>query len=473
VFVAGLGTCGFFVSSAPGTVTCPKSSSGSGVHREALRWRTLPRVSGSLLPARFEPARLLGHGGMGAVFLAWDHVLSRHVAIKILASELAADAVARERFAREAALAGRLGAHPHIVTAYEAGEWEQRPYVVFEYMPNGSLAEQLAEHGAPARPKAVRWLAQAADALDHAHAAKVVHRDIKPANLLLDTDENLSVADFGVSRRDGETALTTHGAVVGTEGYLAPEQVSGFGATAASDRFALGVVAYQLLTGSLPTAPRRQLAPPVEAVFDRALAEEPDRRYPTAAAFVEALRPALAADPAPTRVTPTRRRLLPQRTTPGARPLAPPARHTQRSRLWRVGVASIAALAVAAPASAGGWMLARKFYGMQPARQQAHAVATRCTVSPFDADANLVVTGVGAIRFCRLQARALSAQGDAWAYRANTRLLAPDSGDPNGLGRICALGRGRLSAAVYDDKGRRIGTNLCHAFAAAGWELRS
>jgi serine/threonine protein kinase len=422
-----------------------------------------------LLPARFEAARLLGHGGMGAVFLAWDHVLSRHVAIKILASELAADVVARERFAREAALAGRLGAHPHIVTAYEADEWEQRPYVVFEYMPNGSLAEQLAEHGAPAQSKAVKWLAQAADALDHAHAAKVVHRDVKPANLLLDADENLSVADFGVSRREGETTLTTHGAVVGTEGYLAPEQAAGQGATAASDRFALGVVAYQLLTGNLPTASRRRLAPQVEAVFDRALAQEPDRRYPTATAFVDSLRVALAADPLPTLVTPTRRRLLPQRTTPGARPVA---RHTQHGRLWRVGVASLAALAVAAPASAGGWMLAKRLDGTRPAPQP-RAIATRCAVSPFGHDANLVVSGVGAIRFCRLQAEALSKQGSAWAYRTGTRLVAPDSGDPTGLGRICSLSRGRLVAAVYDDKGRAIGTDLCHAFAAAGWELRS
>lgn len=426
------------------------------------------------MPRRFEPARLLGHGGMGAVFLAWDRKLSRHVAVKILATELAADPVARERFAREAALAGQLGAHPHIVTAYEAGEWEQRPYVVFEHMPNGSLAEQLTDRGTPARGKAVRWLAQAADALDFAHGAKVVHRDVKPANLLLDADENLSVADFGVSRRDGETTLTTHGAIVGTEGYLAPEQVAGRGATAASDRFALGVVAYQLLSGDMPAAGSRRLAPPVEAVFDRALAEEPARRYPTATAFVDSLRTALTADPAPTLIRPTRRRLLPLRTTPHARALAPPpSRHTQRSRLWRLGGASIAALAVAAPASAGGWMLARTLYGTQPARPQAHPVATRCAVSAFGHDANLVVSGVGADRFCRLQAEALSKQGNSWAYRTNTRLLAPDSGDPNGLGRICSLARGRLTAAVYDDLGRSIGTDLCHTYAAAGWELRS
>ena len=423
------------------------------------------------LPARFESVRLLGRGGMGAVWLAWDRTLCRQAAIKILAPELAADVVARERFAREATLAGRLGTHPHIVTAYEAGEYEQKPYVVFEYMPNGSLAEQLGEHGIPPRPKTLRWLAQAADALDHAHAEKVVHRDIKLANLLLDADENLAVADFGVSRRDGETTLTAHGEVVGTAGYLAPEQIDGRGATAASDRFALGIVAHQLLTGRLPTTDRH-ISGPVGAVFERALADEPDRRFPTATAFVEALRAALLADPAPTLVPPTRRRLLPPWTTPGVRPLPAPARHTQRSRLWRVGAALVAALAVAAPATAGGVVLGRKLAGENP-RPQPRALVTRCAVSPFGHDANLVVSGVGAIRFCRSQAETLSARGDAWAFRGNTQLLAPDSGNPQDLGRICALARGRLTAAVYDDLGQGIGTDLCHAYAATGWELRS
>ena len=429
------------------------------------------------MPARFEPLRLLGRGGMGTVFLAWDRQLSRHVAIKILASDLAADAVARERFARETALAGQLGTHPHIVTAYEAGEWEQRPYVVFEYMPKGSLAEQLQEHGPPPRPTALRWLEQAADALDHAHAAKVVHRDIKPANLLLDADDDLSIADFGVYRRDGETTLTAQGEVVGTTGYLAPEQASGLGATAASDRYALGVVAYQLLTGRLPAADPLGLAGPVERVFDRVLADEPDRRHPTASEFVAALRAALPADPEPTLLSPTRRRLLPLRTTPGAPAVPPsrpaPPRYRQRTRLWRVTAFVLAALAVAGPATAGGVVLGRKLARTQPAHPQAPAVPTRCAVSPFEADANLVVSGLGAIRFCRSQARSLSAQGQAWAYRANTRLLAPDSGRPADLSPVCALARGQLTAAVYDDLGRDIGTDLCHAYAADGWELRS
>jgi Protein kinase domain len=433
-------------------------------------------LTGSLLPPRFESVRLLGRGGMGAVFLARDTSLSRDVAIKILAAEFAADPVSRERFAREAALAGRLGAHPYIVTAYEAGEWEERPYVVFEYMPNGSLAERLQADGPPPEATAVRWLAQAADALDHAHAAKVVHRDIKPSNLLLDADDNLLIADFGVSRRDGEATLTTQGGVVGTAGYLSPEQIAGHAASAASDRYALAVVAYQLLTGKLPTTDRPPLAEPVQSVLNRALADHPDRRYPTATAFVDELRAALLADPAPTLVARTRQRLLPLPTTPGARPAPPPAgpaHHKQRSRLWRVTAFLLAALAVAAPATAGGLVLGRRIARAQPVQPPPRLVVTHCAVSPFGADANLVVSGVGAVRFCRSQAKALSTQGEAWAYRAGTHLTAPDSGDPSNLSRLCAFARGRLTAAVYDDLGRRIGTGLCHAFAASGWELRS
>jgi len=118
-------------------------------------------------------------------------------------------------------------------------------------------------------------------------------------------------------------------------------------------------------------------------------------------------------------------------------------------------------------------VLGRRLAGTQPSRAQPRALVTRCAVSPFEADANVVVSGVGAVHFCRSQAETLSTQGDDWAYRADTRLLAPDSGDPHGLGRICALARGRLTVAIYDDLGRQIGTDLCHTYAAAGWELRS
>ena len=118
-------------------------------------------------------------------------------------------------------------------------------------------------------------------------------------------------------------------------------------------------------------------------------------------------------------------------------------------------------------------MLGRRLAASQPSGPQARAVVTRCAVSPFGHDANLVVSGVGAVSFCRSQAETLSAHGNAWAYRAGTRLLAPDSGNPGDLSRVCALARGGLVASVYDDFGQRMGTSLCHAYAAGGWELRS
>ena len=147
-------------------------------------------------------------------------------------------------------------------------------------------------------------------------------------------------------------------------------------------------------------------------------------------------------------------------------------RHRQRSRLWRVTAFLLLALAIAVPATAG----VRPALGRSCVRAPGPpppAVVTHCAVSPFGADANLIVSGVGATRFCRSQAKALSTQGEAWAYRAGTHLTAPDSGDPGNLSRLCAFARGRLRATVYDDLGRSIGTTLCHAFAASGWELRS
>ena len=144
-------------------------------------------MTASLLPARFESVRLLGRGGMGAVFLAWDSLLFRHVAVKILASEFAGDRVARERFAREAALAGRLGAHPHIVTAHEAGEWEQRPYVVFEYMPRGSLADQLQDNGPPLRSQTPRRRLQSSEPEVHRDEATIRRASptVNPTSLCL------------------------------------------------------------------------------------------------------------------------------------------------------------------------------------------------------------------------------------------------------------------------------------------------
>ena len=188
------------------------------------------------LPARYARVRPLGRGGMAEIYLAHDVEFGRSVAVKVLDERLAELPEARRRFTREAKAAARLSGHPHIATIYDVGEVGGRPFMVMEFLSGGALSEQVRA-GPVDRVTALRWLRQAASALDAAHAEGVVHRDIKPANLLLDGDGDVRVADC----RDrphvaGETGggLTATGEILGTSGYLSPEQAAGQGATAAS-----------------------------------------------------------------------------------------------------------------------------------------------------------------------------------------------------------------------------------------------
>lgn len=290
-------------------------------------------VDGSILPGRYEEPRLIGRGGMGEIYLARDRMLGRTVAVKVLAERLAEEQELRERFRREALTAARLSGEPHVVTIFDVGEHDGRPFTVMEYLPGGTLAER-ARRRAVEPERALSWLEQAAEALDAAHAHGVVHRDVKPANLLFDASDRLQVVDFGIARLTDDTlGMTAPGTILGTAGYLAPEQASGRETTAASDRYALAVVAYELLTGArpfertsetaeaaahihepVPPASERGvgLPPAVDAVFAKALAKSPEHRYPTAGAFVDALAGALRDRPPPP--TPTR---------PRTRPIAP------------------------------------------------------------------------------------------------------------------------------------------------------
>jgi eukaryotic-like serine/threonine-protein kinase len=183
-----------------------------------------------------------------------------------------------------------------------------------ELLEGGTLADRLKADGAQDPADVIRWLAQAASALDAAHAAGVVHRDVKPGNLLLNSRGEVAVADFGVASAVGLDSMTMTGTVLGTAGYLAPEQAKGERATPASDRYALGVVAYELLTGERPFASDSATAeasahvhapipypsqhgdvpPELDPVLRRALAKDPADRYPSSADFVAALREALS-----------------------------------------------------------------------------------------------------------------------------------------------------------------------------------
>jgi serine/threonine-protein kinase len=247
---------------------------------------------------------------MAEIYLATDAELGRAVAVKVLAEHCAEDEDVRERFLGEARAAARLSGDPHTVTIYDVGESQGRPYLVMEYLPGGSLAARLAA-GRIEQGLALKWLEQAARALDAAHAHGVVHRDIKPGNLLLDRDDNVYVADFGIARAAGVDSNTQTGVILGTVGYLAPEQATGGHATAASDRYAFAVVAHELLTGTRPgPTPSSKLPPAAHEVFARALAEDPAYRYPSCLEFVTALRAALAPAlaTAPTAVMVRRRR---------------------------------------------------------------------------------------------------------------------------------------------------------------------
>ena len=272
-------------------------------------------VEAELLPPRYRGPQPIGRGAMGEIYRATDATLGRAVAIKILARRYAENDDVRERFTREALAAARLSGAPSIVTIFDVGEWRDRPFIVMEYLGGGSLDEKLRREGAQPLGQALRWLEDAARALDAAHAEGVVHRDVKPANLLLDRNGDVHVADFGVASAAGLDSLTATGTILGTAGYLSPEQAQGMRATDASDRYALAVVAFELLTGHRPfesesltaeatahvTAPipsvsdrLASLPSELDPVFQRALAKTPVDRYPTAVAFVAALRSALA-----------------------------------------------------------------------------------------------------------------------------------------------------------------------------------
>ena len=277
---------------------------------------------------------------MAAVWCAEDLVLGRTVAVKVLAERFAHDDMAMRRFKREARAAARVSTHAHVVTIYDVGDLEvdsrdidstARPFIVMEYLAGGTVADAIRV-GAVRRQEAVRWIREAASALDHAHARGIVHRDIKPANFLLNRSRVLHVADFGIARLVSEDTITSTGELFGTAAYLSPEQALGREATGASDRYALAVAAFELLAGERPfdaqhfAAQARQhieeerphasdrdrtLPPSVDEVLIRGMAKEPDERFETAGEFVDALETALSGGIAVTaqRTTAHRRRV--------------------------------------------------------------------------------------------------------------------------------------------------------------------
>jgi eukaryotic-like serine/threonine-protein kinase len=284
-------------------------------------------VQTGLLPDRYTGPQPIGQGGMGEIYRATDTTLGRVVAVKVLAQRYALDEAVRERFTREALAAARLSGNPNIVTIFDVGEHGGRPFIVMEYLAGGSLEERLRADGAEPPARALSWLEQAASALDAAHRAGVVHRDVKPANLLLDRNDGVHVADFGIASAAGLASLTQTGTVLGTASYLSPEQAQGERATPASDRYSLGVVAFELLTGrrpfaadSVPAEAAQHVTAPIpsvcevnpsapcelDPVFEKAMAKRPADRFGSCAEFVASLRHALEDAAGTTRVLASR-----------------------------------------------------------------------------------------------------------------------------------------------------------------------
>src|SRR5512144_924553 len=258
----------------------------------------------------------LGRGGFATVYRATDTTLERDVALKVLKPGWTDDAKAVERFMREAKQASRLK-HPNIVTIYDVGQAEGRLFIAMELVRGRSLQQIIAEDGAQPWTRVLATLDQSAAALDYAHAEGLVHRDIKPANIILDESKpgsavHVMLTDFGLVRGAEQASLSmgTTGGLLGTPEYIAPEIWDGEPAAKASDIYALGCVAFYLLTGKVlfsATTPmavlKRHAEGPVfpqqwpsgvpagaDAVLRRALAKDPNQRPASAAELVAELR---------------------------------------------------------------------------------------------------------------------------------------------------------------------------------------
>ncbi|MEU0507235.1 protein kinase [Nocardia sp. NPDC005998] len=251
--------------------------------------------------------RLLGRGGMGAVWLACDTDTGRTVALKVLAEQVAADAEYRQRFEREARLGSSLR-HPNIVKIHGFGELDGRLFIDMEYIDGIDLAEMLTRVGTLTPTAAADFVTQVASGLDAAHRAGLIHRDVKPSNILIGTGGHAYLIDFGIAQSLGQTSVTATGMAIGSWAYMAPERFNGT-VDARSDVYSLACVLYECLTGRRPygdTDPARQMhghlmtAPPhastvnpavpaeLDTVIARGMAKDQAARYPTAREFAAA-----------------------------------------------------------------------------------------------------------------------------------------------------------------------------------------
>jgi serine/threonine protein kinase len=276
----------------------------------------------TIIDGRYRVISRLGSGGMADVYLAQDQLLGRDVAVKVLHHHFAEDHEFVERFRREASSAAALS-HPNIVGIFDRGEWDGTYYIAMEYVAGRSLKALVREQGPLDPATAIDIVIQILRAARSAHRRGVIHRDLKPHNVILDEEGRARVTDFGIARA-GASDMTLTGSIMGTAQYLSPEQAQGFAVTAASDLYSIGVILYELLTGTVPFEGETAVAiafkqvsaeprPPSElnpslpssldAVVMRALAKDPAQRYAGADEMIAALQherdalPALSGAP--------------------------------------------------------------------------------------------------------------------------------------------------------------------------------
>ena len=284
---------------------------------------------GTLIGGRYRIEAEIGRGGMSSVYRAFDTVLERTVAIKLMHREIAADSDQLERFRREARSVAQLN-HPHVVRVIDAGEEPAPdgeahedgsgsgiPYIVLEYVDGETLKAVIRREGPLEVPQAIAYAIEIARALGAAHECQIVHRDVKPHNVLISEEGGAKITDFGIARMLTEDGLTMAGRVLGTTDYVSPEQALGQPVTGQSDLYSLGVVLYEMLTGQVPfhgESPvavamkhvreeipdvqhlRPEISAATAAVLDRAVAKDLGERYPDATSMVADLEDVLAIE---------------------------------------------------------------------------------------------------------------------------------------------------------------------------------
>ncbi|HZI22370.1 MAG TPA: protein kinase [Gemmatimonadales bacterium] len=466
-------SCGADVSGGTGA----SSTSSIDVMQERLQ---------RAVEGKYRLERLLGKGGMGAVFLAHDLTLEREVAIKVLPPDVAQDEQVVRRFQQEAKTAAKLD-HPNIIPIYRVESEGGLNYFVMKYISGTSLEDLLEKTEPLPLPEIQRILWEAACALGHAHQRGVVHRDVKPANIMFDHDGRVMLTDFGISKAlQAATGLTATGMIIGTPHYMAPEQGKGAPVDGRADQYSLGVVGYRMITAELPfggdsvhtiiykhiyeepplvSTKRPGIPGTLTAAISRALSKDPELRFPTMEDFATGVwpeqpvaSPAKARGPArprtravadaPTQITGAPTTPLPARPRPAPR------------RKSRAGLA-IGALAVAGAGVAGYLVLGRSGSGTPGAVPSQAAPAPAPTVDTVRIQDTVRVPAQPATPSPRTRPRETAASPAA--PRAEAQGFLTIAADPFGEVYVDGVDVGQTPLVEYAVKPGRHAIRIEHA----------